>query len=42
MKEKKIINGISHTEVKNVLVKHDIEWRNSKTILGKAEIQNMN
>ena len=36
MKEKKIIDSISHTEVKNVLVKHGIEWRNSKTILGKS------
>jgi hypothetical protein len=34
MEEKKIIDSISHTEVKNVLVKHGIEWRNSKTILG--------
>lgn len=34
--EKKIIESISHTEVKNVLVKHGIEWRNSKTILGKS------
>ena len=28
--------SISHTEIKNVLVKHGIEWRNSKTILGKS------
>ena len=34
--EKKIINRISHTEVKNVLVKHGIERRNSKTVLGKS------
>jgi len=34
--EKKIINSISHTEVKNVLVKHGIEWRNSKTVMGKS------
>lgn len=34
--EKKIINSISHTEVKNVLVKYGIEWRNSKTVLGKS------
>ena len=34
--EKKIIDSISHTEVKNVLVKHGIEWRNSKTVLGKS------
>ena len=34
--EKKIIDSISHTEVKNVLVKPGIEWRNSKTVLGKS------
>jgi hypothetical protein len=33
--EKKIVSNISHTEIKNVLVKHGIEWRNSKTVLGK-------
>jgi hypothetical protein len=36
MEEKKIIDSISHTEVKNVLVKHGIEWRNSKTVMGKS------
>jgi len=36
MEEKKIIDSISHTEIKNVLVKHGIEWRNSKTVLGKS------
>ena len=36
MKEKKFVDSISHTEVKNVLVKHGIEWRNSKTVLGKS------
>jgi transposase len=34
--EKKIVSNISHTEIKNVLVKHGIEWRNSKTVLGKS------
>ncbi len=34
--EKKIIDSISHTEVKNVLVKHGIEWRDSKTVLSKS------
>ena len=32
----KIIDTISHTEIKNVLVKYGIEWRNSKTVLGKS------
>jgi transposase len=36
MEEKKIIDSISHTEIKNVLVKHGIEWRNSKTVLCKS------
>ena len=36
MKEKKLVDSISHTEIKNVLVKHGIEWRNSKTVLGKS------
>jgi transposase len=36
MEEKKLVENISHTEVKNVLVKHGIEWRNSKTVLGKS------
>jgi transposase len=36
MEEKKLVESISHTEIKNVLVKHGIEWRNSKTILGKS------
>ena len=34
MEEKKFVDSISHTEVKNVLVKHGIEWRNSKTGTG--------
>ena len=34
--EKKIIDSISHTEIKNVLVKHGIEWRNSKIMLGNS------
>ena len=34
--EKKLVESISHTEVKNVLVKYGIEWRNSKTVLGKS------
>lgn len=34
--EKKLVDSISHSEVKNVLVKHGIEWRNSMTVLGKS------
>lgn len=36
MEEKKLVDSISHTEIKNVLVKHGIEWRNSKMTLGKS------
>jgi hypothetical protein len=36
MEEKKLVDSISHTEIKNVLVKHGIECRNSKTVLGKS------
>ena len=31
------IDSISHIEVKNVLIKYGIEWRNSKTVLGKSK-----
>jgi hypothetical protein len=36
MEEMKLVDSISHTEVKNVLIRHGIEWRNSKTMLGKS------
>ncbi|HEX2405599.1 MAG TPA: helix-turn-helix domain-containing protein [Nitrososphaeraceae archaeon] len=36
IEEKKLVESISHTEIKNVLVKHGIEWRNSKMVLGKS------
>lgn len=32
--EKKIVDSISHTEIRNVLLKHGIEWRHSKTVFG--------
>jgi transposase len=32
--EKKIVNSISHAEIRNVLLKHGIEWRHSKTVFG--------
>jgi len=34
--EKKIVDSISHAEIRNVLLKHGIEWRHSKTVLGKS------
>ena len=32
--EKKIVGSISHAEIRNVLLKHGIEWRHSKIVLG--------
>lgn len=34
--EKKIVGSISHVEIRNVLVKHGIEWRHSKIVLGSS------
>ena len=34
--EKKIVSSISHAEVRNVLLKHGIVWRHSKTVLSKS------
>ena len=42
--EKKIVDSISHSEIRNVLIKHGVKWRRSKTILGsniEARILNM-
>jgi hypothetical protein len=33
--EKKIVGSISHAEIRNVLLKHGIEWRRSKIVLSK-------
>jgi SpoVK/Ycf46/Vps4 family AAA+-type ATPase len=32
--EKRIVNSISHAEIRNVLLEHGIEWRHSKTVFG--------
>lgn len=32
--EKRVVNSISHAEIRNVLLKHGIEWRHSKTVFG--------
>lgn len=34
IEKKKIVDSISHTEIRNVLLKHGIEWRHSKTVFG--------
>jgi transposase len=31
--EKKIIKGVSHSEIRNVLLKYNVRWRRSKTML---------
>jgi transposase len=36
MEEKKLVDRISHTDVKNILLKHGIEWRNSKMVMEKS------
>ena len=37
MNEIKLVETISHTEIRNILLKHGIEWRHSKTVLvGKS------
>jgi hypothetical protein len=36
MEKKKIVESISHAEIRNVLLKYGIEWRHSKTVLGKS------
>ena len=41
MKDMKLIDddydGISHTEIRNILLKHGIRWRQSKTVLGHSQ-----
>ena len=39
MKEKKLIkeDGISHTAIRDILIEKGVEWRYSKTVLGKSK-----
>ena len=38
IKDMKLIDGrISHTEIRNILLKHGIRWRQSKTVLGHSQ-----
>jgi len=32
----KLVDRISHTEIRNILLKHNIKWRKSKTVLSKS------
>jgi len=36
--EKKLIkDSISHTAIRDILIRHGVEWRHSKTVLGKSK-----
>ena len=38
VKEKKLIkDGISHTAIRHILIEYGVEWRHSKTVLGKSK-----
>jgi len=38
MEEMKLVDGrISHTEIRNILLKHGIRWRQSKMVLGNSK-----
>ncbi len=36
-KEMNLVDKISHTEIRNVLIKHGIRYRQSKTVLGNSQ-----
>jgi transposase len=36
MYDLKLVDRISHTEIRNILLKHKIKWRKSKTVLSKS------
>jgi hypothetical protein len=36
-KEINLVESISHTEIRNIILKHDVKWRNSKiTLVGTS------
>lgn len=37
MKEMKLVDRISHTEIRNILLKHEIKWRQSKMVMGHSQ-----
>ena len=41
MKEMKLVDSISHAEIRNILLKHGIRWRKSKTVLENSKTQTM-
>jgi hypothetical protein len=36
-KNVQLVDSISHTEVRNILLKHGIKWRQSKITLGNSQ-----
>jgi transposase len=36
-KELNLVDSISHTAIRNILIKYDIKWRNSKITLGTSQ-----
>ena len=38
MNDLKLVDKISHSEIRNILLKHGIKWRNSKTVLSTKRI----
>ena len=38
MNDIKLVNKISHSEIRNILLKHNIKWRKSKTVLSTKRI----
>ena len=35
-KEINLVESISHTEIRNIILKHGVKWRNSKITLGTS------
>ncbi len=38
MNDLKLVDKISHSEIRNILLKHNIKWRKSKTVLSNKRI----
>ena len=34
---KELKDGISHTAIRDILIEYGVEWRHSKTVLGKSK-----
>ncbi len=40
MNDLKLVDKISHSEIRNILLKHGIKWRKSKTVLSNKRRSN--